>query len=171
DVRGIPAKRYFRLGYKSLANKIVNNSQTSIQKNDKQVFKKLATNKELTVKKVDRESNKNHSPAKAERIPDKEIIDYLNEQTGRRYSHTANKNQDLIKARWNEGFRVDDFKRVIDTKVKDWSNDSKMNQYLRPVTLFSNKFDDYLNQDVEVKQTSKPSNYIDDWSEFEEMLE
>lgn len=86
------------------------------------------------------------SAAKAERIPFKEIIDYLNEQTGRRYSHSANKNQDLIKARWNEGFRVEDFKRVIDTKVKDWSNDSKMNQYLRPVTLFSNKFDDYLNQ-------------------------
>lgn len=46
DVRGIPAKRYFRLDYKALANKIVNNSQTSIQENDKQVFKKLATNKE-----------------------------------------------------------------------------------------------------------------------------
>ena len=91
-------------------------------------------------------TNKDHSTAKAERIPYKEIIDYLNEQTGRRYSHKANKNQDLIKARWNEGFRVDDFKQVIDTKVKDWSNDSKMNQYLRPVTLFSNKFDDYLNQ-------------------------
>lgn len=91
-------------------------------------------------------TNKDHSAAKAERIPFKEIIDYLNEQTGRRYSHSANKNQDLIKARWNEGFRVEDFKQVIDTKVKDWSNDSKMNQYLRPVTLFSNKFDDYLNQ-------------------------
>ena len=116
-------------------------------------------------------TNKDHSTAKAERIPYKEIIDYLNEQTGRRYSHTANKNQDLIRARWNEGFRVENFKQVIDTKVKDWSNDSKMNQYLRPVTLFSNKFDDYLNQDVEVKQTSKPNNYIDDWSEFEEMLE
>ena len=56
DVRGIPAKRYFKLDYKALANKIVNNSQTSVQKNDKQVFKKLATNKELTIKKVDRQS-------------------------------------------------------------------------------------------------------------------
>src|SRR5699024_6601763 len=64
DVRGIPAKRYFRLNYKALANKIVNNSQTSVQKNDKQVFKKLATNKELTIKKVDIESNKDHSSAK-----------------------------------------------------------------------------------------------------------
>src|SRR5699024_1063335 len=106
----------------------------------------LANDTEVRSKKLEerskkKEVNKDHSTAKAERIPYKEIIDYLNEQTGRRYSHKANKNQDLIKARWNEGFRVDDFKQVIDTKVKDWSNDSKMNQYLRPVTLFSNKFD------------------------------
>lgn len=114
------------------------------------------------------EVNKDHSTAKAERIPYKEIIDYLNEQTGRRYSHKAAKNQDLIKARWNEGFRVDDFKQVIDTKVKDWSNDSKMNQYLRPVTLFSNKFDDYLNQ-VPVTKTKKQGanhNYTVDLDEL-----
>src|SRR5699024_11400742 len=84
--------------------------------------KKLATNKELTIKKVDRESNKDHRTAKAERIPYKEIIDYLNEQTGRKYSHKANKNQDLIKARWNEGFRLEDFKQVIDNKVVDAKN-------------------------------------------------
>ena len=120
---------------------------------------------------INKNINKDHSTAKAERIPYKEIIDHLNEQTGRRYSHTANKNQDLIRARWNEGFRVDDFKRVIDTKVKDWGNDSKMNQYLRPVTLFSNKFDEYLNQGTTVIQTTKPSgnNYIEDWSGFESL--
>ena len=138
----------------------------------------LANDTEVRSKKLEerskkKEVNKDHSTAKAERIPYKEIIDYLNEQTGRRYSHSANKNQDLIRARWNEGFRVEDFKRVVDTKVKDWGNDSKMNQYLRPVTLFSNKFDDYLNQGVKVNKNStpKPNNYIEDWSEFEDMLE
>ena len=122
---------------------------------------------------INKNSNKDHSTAKAERIPYKEIIDYLNEQTGRRYSHTANKNQDLIRARWNEGFRLDDFKQVIDTKVKDWNNDSKMNKYLRPATLFSNKFDEYLNQSVVVKTETKSNgdNYIDDWDNFEKMIE
>ena len=118
-------------------------------------------------------TNKDHSTAKAERIPYKEIIDYLNGQTGRRYSHTANKNKDLIRARWNEGFRIQDFKEVIDTKVKDWNNDSKMNKYLRPATLFSNKFDEYLNQSVVVKTETKSNgdNYIDDWDNFEKMIE
>ena len=119
----------------------------------------LANETEVRSKKLEerskkKEVNKDHSTAKAERIPFKEIIDYLNDQTGRRYSHNANKNQDLIKARWNEGFRVDDFKQVVDTKVKDWGNDSKMNQYLRPVTLFSNKFDEYLNQTNEADNES-----------------
>jgi uncharacterized phage protein (TIGR02220 family)/predicted phage replisome organizer len=124
----------------------------------------LANDTEVRSKKKEvrgkkEEVNKDHSTAKAERIPYKEIIDYLNEQTGRRYSHKAAKNQDLIKARWNEGFRVDDFKQVIDTKVKDWSNDSKMNQYLRPVTLFSNKFDDYLNQVPVTKAKEQGANH------------
>ena len=122
---------------------------------------------------INNNSIENHSTAKAERIPYKEIIDYLNEQTGRRYSHKANKNQDLIKARWNEGFRLDDFIKVIDNKVNDWLKDGKMNQYLRPATLFSNKFDEYLNQSVVVKTETKTNddNYIDDWDNFEKMIE
>lgn len=122
---------------------------------------------------INKNSTKDHSTAKAERIPYKKIIDYLNEQTGRRYSHTANKNQDLIRARWNEGFRVDDFKQVIDTKVVDWGSDPKMNKYLRPITLFSNKFDEYLNQSVITKKDARPTNdnYIDDWDDFEKMIE
>ena len=107
------------------------------------------------------ENRENHSTAKAERIPYKEIIDYLNEQTGRKYSHKANKNQDLIKARWNEGFRLDDFIQVVDNKVNDWLRDEKMNQYLRPATLFSNKFDGYLNETNKRKVASG-----NDWESY-----
>src|SRR5699024_3214430 len=108
-------------------------------------------------------TEKNHSPAKAERIPYKEIIDYLNEQTGRKYSHKANKNQDLIKARWNEGFRLEDFKQVIDNKVVDAKNPNHLfkEAYLRPATLFSNKFDGYLNETNRQEVVSKS-----DWESY-----
>lgn len=47
-VSGMPAKRYFKINEdtvcKWLTNKIVKNSQTSLQKTDKQVCKKLTTN-------------------------------------------------------------------------------------------------------------------------------
>lgn len=90
-----------------------------------------------------------YSSAKAKpEIPYKEIIDYLNKRTGKKYKHTASGNKIKIKARWNEGYTLEDFKKVIDVKVNQWSKDKKMQQYLRPNTLFSNKFDNYLNEEI-----------------------
>src|SRR5699024_8048472 len=80
------------------------------------------------------------------RTPYKEIIDYLNEKTGRKYKHTAKLNRRVIKARMNEGYTIEDFKRVIDKKTAKWIKDKKMEEFLRPETLFGNKFDRYLNE-------------------------
>jgi uncharacterized phage protein (TIGR02220 family) len=81
-------------------------------------------------------------------LPDsaKRIIDYLNEKAGTQYRCTAVKTKDLIKARLNENFTEQDFYRVIDKKCDEWMNDEKMCKFLRPETLFSNKFEGYLNQ-------------------------
>ncbi len=79
-------------------------------------------------------------------IPYKEIIDYLNEKTNSQFRNSTKKTQTLIKARFAEGFNLDDFKKVIDTKATEWLNDSKMSKFLRPETLFGTKFESYLNQ-------------------------
>lgn len=76
------------------------------------------------------------------------IINYLNEKTGKHYKHTTNKTQIVIKARWNEGFTEDDFKKVIDNKVTEWKG-TNMEKYLRPETLFGTKFEGYLNQELQ----------------------
>ena len=82
-------------------------------------------------------------------IPYSEIIDYLNEKTGRSFRN-IDANKKLIKARWNDGYKLDDFKTVIDNMVANWSgkefNGTPAETYLQPKTLFSNKFDSYLNQ-------------------------
>lgn len=78
-------------------------------------------------------------------IPHKEIIDYLNEKAKCNYKYTTNKTRSLIKARCEEGFSIDDFKKVTDIKVAEWEN-NEMSKYLRPETLFGNKFESYLNQ-------------------------
>ena len=88
------------------------------------------------------------------RTPYKEIIDYLNERTGRNYKHTAKANQRVIKARMNEGYTLEDFKTVIDKKYDEWNNDTKMKKFLRPETLFSTNFDRYLNEETESNQKS-----------------
>lgn len=81
-----------------------------------------------------------------EYIPYVEIVTYLNDATNKSYRHSTKKTKSLIKARWNEGFKLDDFKKVIDNKSSDWLHDKKMNEYLRPETLFGTKFESYLNQ-------------------------
>jgi len=74
-----------------------------------------------------------------------EIIAYLNEKAGTKYRHTAEKTKKLIHARMAEGFTVEDFKTVIDNKCADWLN-TDYAKFLRPETLFSPKFEGYLNQ-------------------------
>lgn len=61
---------------------------------------------------------------------------------------------DMI-ARVNEGFNLEDFKKVIDTKVKSWKGDNKMSAFLRPNTLFGNKFESYLNETIKTDNTEE----------------
>ncbi len=100
---------------------------------------------------VNNTSTKDILSGKAEpRIPFKEIVDYLNQETGSRYKHTSKKTQSLIRARFNDGFTLDDFKKVIDIKTAEWK-DTDMSKFLRPETLFGTKFESYLNQKQFVK--------------------
>lgn len=90
--------------------------------------------------------SKSKSSEEKEEIPYKEIIDYLNKKTGRRFPASAKRNREPIHARWRDGFRLKDFKRVIDNKCFSWGNSLKMSPFLRPTTLFGPKFVDYLNE-------------------------
>ncbi|MEV9641734.1 conserved phage C-terminal domain-containing protein [Mammaliicoccus sciuri] len=84
-----------------------------------------------------------------------EIINYLNRQAGKSFKETSKTSRRFINARLSEGYTVDQFKAVIDVKVKQWSNDAYWNAYLRPSTLFSPKnFENYLNENQQSnKQT------------------
>lgn len=105
----------------------------------------------LNSNSINSNSENNILSGKAEpRIPFKEIVDYLNQETGSRYKHTSKKTQSLIRARFNDGFTLDDFKKVIDIKTAEWK-DTDMSKFLRPETLFGTKFESYLNQKQVVK--------------------
>lgn len=93
-----------------------------------------------------------------ESLPFEEIVAYLNKKTGRSFKHSTKKTRDLIKSRFNEGFNLDDFKKVIEVKSEEW-NGTDMSTYLRPETLFGTKFEGYLNQNIEApKQTIMDNN-------------
>lgn len=73
------------------------------------------------------------------------IINYLNKKSNKRFKYNTNKTMKCIRARINEGFELEDFYKVIDTKVDQWLN-TDMEMFIRPATLFSNKFEGYLNE-------------------------
>lgn len=82
-----------------------------------------------------------------------QVIDYLNEKTGSNYRASSKANQRHIQARLNEGYTIDDFKKVIDNKCASWQG-TEYEQYLRPETLFGAKFESYLNEKPKPKKES-----------------
>ena len=73
------------------------------------------------------------------------VIDYLNIKANTNYKTSTKNTQTYINARVSEGFTVEDFKKVIDSKSRDWLG-TEWEKYLRPATLFGTKFENYLNE-------------------------
>jgi len=84
-----------------------------------------------------------------------EIINHLNNVTGSNYKPNSKETKALIKARLNDGFTVEDFMKVHVVKFSEWSGDEKFSKFLRPETLYSKKFEGYLNQNITSYQKSK----------------
>jgi uncharacterized phage protein (TIGR02220 family) len=98
------------------------------------------------------------------------IVSYLNEKAGTNFKATTAKTKSAINARLAEGFKLEDFKTVIDKKCAEWIG-TELQKYLRPETLFGTKFEGYLNAKQgrnetnagvkqDTSQTRKYGNYI-----------
>lgn len=75
------------------------------------------------------------------------ILNYLNEKTGKQFKASSKATERLVHARLREGYELEDFKQVIDLKVKEWLNNAHWNKYLRPSTLFNaTNFENYLEE-------------------------
>jgi uncharacterized phage protein (TIGR02220 family) len=107
--------------------------------------------------------NPSPTPIVKKRVPPEpstdtsEVISYLNQKANRKFSLNG-ANASYVKARMKEGATVEQCKAVIDKKVSDWLGDPKMEQYLRPETLFNKtKFESYI-QSAERKVSYAPIN-------------
>jgi len=76
--------------------------------------------------------------------------DRLNSLLGTKFKANAQSMKTHVSARLREGYEEKDFLEVIDKKVAEWVN-TDQHIYLRPETLFGNKFDGYLNQPWVIK--------------------
>ena len=144
-----------------LENPKADNPKTEkpLSENRTQLNTKELNTKELNTK-IDIVPEQEQEP-----IPYAEIITYFNEVAGTHYLLRGKEIKRFIKARWNDGFRLEDFKTVLDKKAGQWKNDAKMSKYLRFETLFSNKFESYLNEVVAPRHNlmnPSGSQYTDD---------
>jgi uncharacterized phage protein (TIGR02220 family) len=75
-----------------------------------------------------------------------DILTYLNEKTESAY-RPVESNLKLIRDRLKSGATVEQVRGVIDAKVAQWGADPKMQEFLRPTTLFrASNFEQYLGQ-------------------------
>ena len=121
----------------------------------------LNTQEHITNNKKDSMSGNSDEPFE-EKL--KAIVDHLNAKVGSRYTTKNKQLRGYVHARLEEGFTVDDFFTVIDTKAAKWRDDPKMRDYLRPSTLFApSHFEEYLNE------SPQPTSYLDtiDWGRYE----
>ncbi len=80
-----------------------------------------------------------------EAIPFSDIISRLNKIANTNYKTKTKDTQNFIKARFNDGYSLEDFYVVLEN-MKPWLTDPKMIEYYRPQTLFGTKFSAYLNK-------------------------
>lgn len=94
---------------------------------------------------IDKDSKEENSKEEDKKIYI-DVIAYLNEKAGTNYRASSEATKKLIRGRLAEGYTLEDFKTVIDTKCAEWLN-TDYAKFLRPSTLFQNsKFEGYLNQ-------------------------
>lgn len=79
-------------------------------------------------------------------IPYEDVVALLNAAAGTAFRASSRKTRALIRARWAEGYRLDDFEAVVRAKCGEWAGDERMRRYLRPETLFGTKFEGYREQ-------------------------
>lgn len=79
------------------------------------------------------------------------VLSHLNKEAGTSYRVDDAEYVRLISDLSHKGYTESQMIEVIDKKCADWLGDPKVEQYLRPRTLFGQKFEEYLNAPVSAK--------------------
>lgn len=88
-------------------------------------------------------SKAGNPPVSSNKICDS-AVQLLNDLSGSCFRPTTKATQKIIAARIKDGYTLEDIEAVIRHQNSLWGRDTKMRKYLRPATLFGNKFESYL---------------------------
>ena len=148
------------ISFKQVIDKNEKRYKEICDRNKENIKKRWEKEKDTTVyDRIPNDTDNNHISYITNHISlIKDIINYLNNKTNSKYKYSAKATQKKIIARLNEGYKLDDFIAVIDKKYNEWHG-TKFEMYLRPETLFGNKFEGYLNQPNGKNFENKPNWY------------
>jgi len=139
--KGVEIKSEYDLVNVNNNSENANDNSNSNEVNDNNEYTETTQKKRKEIKRKETKDN----------IPYSEIINYLNDKANKNFSAKSEANKKLIRGRFNEGRTLEDFVHVINVKCQQWLDDPKMNEYLRPSTLFSQKnFENYVNEKLAV---------------------
>lgn len=130
-----------------------NQSETKTKPNDNQTKTKTKPNDNQSITKAKPNDNDNvngngnGNASGSDEISS--LLSFFNSETGSSYKETEQFDE-LINERISEGYTFEDLRNVIRKKSAEWSCDGKMRSYLRPSTLFGDKFEEYLNAPMPV---------------------
>lgn len=82
------------------------------------------------------------------------LIEHLNKKTGSNYNVTQSVRHQ-VESLLAAGYNADQMRTVIDRKCDEWLTDEKMRTYLRPSTLFGDKFGEYLSAPISLTTERK----------------
>lgn len=82
-----------------------------------------------------------------------ETIDYLNMVANTNYSYNFPSTITSLNSLIELGYNYEDFKSVIDKKWNEWKG-TKFQEFVRPTTLFGEKFENYLNEQSRVRKNT-----------------
>lgn len=153
------SKKRSKCGSITKSNENQEESETKTKENQKEIKTKSNENQKENENKTHQDVNvivnvNDNVDVNVKKISLEEIkgiVEYLNIKSNSHYKYSTDKTQTLIKARIKDGFTLDDFKIVIDKKCEEWLG-TDFEKFLRPETLFSNKFEGYLNQKITAKK-------------------
>jgi uncharacterized phage protein (TIGR02220 family) len=120
------------------------------ENNDSVVKKNFTTESESELQHHSEEKKEKKGPsigrgAVTDEMPKvNEVIDYMNSVGCTKFRANTGNTAKMVLARYKEGYTIDDFKKVIDSRFKAW-NGTEMMQHFCPQTLFRpNNFEKYL---------------------------
>ena len=87
------------------------------------------------------------------------VVSFLNEKAGTKFKSDSVATQKSLTKLFVK-FSAEEVEKVITSKSAEWLNDANMKKYLRPSTLFGNKFETYLEESNFISGHDQSFDYI-----------